>query len=334
MADISCHVVGIGKIGNEKIYDVLVNSYNPSANPSWQISIQKVKENVLKSAMASNKVKVHNAKIVNGGLVGTTGSLDRFTPKIPIDNAPIVIIAELKVKGSPDRLIGYKVASREGKVKNIRAYALINYCTSFVKKAEAANSDAVPIQNYIFDPARGVLRPYEQGQSIVEYLEVKRPANAKPAQIDQAHNKRQLSKLEEIFNKDQIQQLKLGKAHGVDIKVYGNAKLSADQMKVIREALEDGIDPRPFADPAFKADAMKAYRFNCKYGVNISDFINPSYDVGQIYELSTAWLEGIDISKLSDPKLSADDMAKIRIDLETKLYDEVQVSVIDIINRY
>ena len=337
MSELSGHIIGIDLVdnGRMKVYHILLSSYNPTAkDKQWRFSIDKVPERNLIGALRSNKIVLKNARLDGNKLVGTTGSLERFTPKSPIANSPVVIISEIKVKGSPDRLVGYKVASKNSGVKNIKLDAMIAHCASVTKRAKETNSDAVPVQNYVYDGNRRILRQYSDGQSIVEYTKVNKPAKASPANVDKEANKKQLSKLEEIFNKQQIQELRLGKSKGLDIRIYGNNKLSAEQMRAIREALEDGVDARAFASPAFSADVMKAYATNMKYGVDVRDFILPEYSVGQIYEISTAWLEGVDISKLADPKIKVDDMAKIRIELEQQLYNEVQVSVIDIINQY
>lgn len=334
MKPLEGHIVGIDIAGGNKIYTVLLSSYTPDSEKPWRFSTEKVKEQSLINAIKSGKVNIRNAKLSGTSLVGSTGRLERFTPKIPIGTPPIVIISELKVKGNPDRLIGYKIATKNGEVKNIKSDVLIRHCASISKKSKDRGSDAVPVQNYAYDGDRRILRQYIDGQSFIEYIRVNKPTKTSPANIDKEANKKQLSKLEEIFTPNQIKELKLGKAKGLDIRIYGNNKLSAEQMKVIREALENGVDARAFASPAFSVDTMKAYATNMKYGVDIRDFILPEYNVGQIYELSTAWLEGVDISKLADPKIKADDMAKMRVELEQQLYNEVQVSVIDIINQY
>ena len=79
-----------------------------------------------------------------------------------------------------------------------------------------------------------------------------------------------------------------------------------------------------YASPEYPEDVMRALRINAKFGVNIKYFINPKLNVDQIFELSTGWLSGVEISKFADPSIPANDMAKIRIDLENQLWRTVE----------
>lgn len=328
------HIVGKTNSGKTVIYNVLLNQFN-SETKQWKFSREQVEESVLIHAIINNKVDIQNAQVNRMTLTGRTGGLNRFTPNVPIGIQPIVIIAELR-RSDNLGLLGYKIATSKGEVKNIRLKELIGFCENFVKAANSKHSDAVPIQNAMFMPnsdgASAYIRPYIKDQFMIESIEVHRPGNVVKAEPNKDANK-QLSRIEEIFSKEQIEQLKLGRQQGVNIKIYGNNKLSADQMKELRIALVNGIDPRPFADPRFKPDAMKAYRIAAKYGANIRQFINPAYDRFQISEIYTAQLSGCDISLLADPSMSATDMAKKRIEMESKLWREEDVKVIDIINR-
>ena len=205
---------------------------------------------------------------------------------------------------------------------------VLNFCAKALSKSQSQDpkSVPVPIQNAIYVEAKdgksAHLKSYVAGQYIVEYIDIKKPTNATPAKVDEQTNQKQISKLNELFTPDQIEELKLGKQHNVNIKVYGNNKLSAPQMREIRLSLESGINPKHYSDPSFKPDCMKAYRIQTKYGVNISQFINPEYNVEQIFELSTAYLSGVNLQKLADPKKPATQMAKERIEMETELWKQ------------
>lgn len=334
----SGHIVGIVEQNKQKVYSVLLSKYNPGTEKPWSFSFERVPDKVLINALRSGKLTLANAVLNKSGteLTGSTGSLSRFTPKIPINNTPVVIISELRTDDS-DRLIGYKIATSNGSVKNIKLMDMLSFCDRITKTAKANGSDAVPVQNcmYVADgDKRPTIRAYNAGQLIVEHIHTAKPKNTAPAKVDTNANKKQISKLEEMFNKAQIEQLRLGKQNGVNIRVYGNNKLSAKQMEAIRKALESGVNAVPFADPSFSADAMTAYALNDKYGVDISTFINPKYNKEQIFEISTAWLEGLDISSIANPDIPADDMGKIRVELETKIFSDSVVDIIDIINRY
>lgn len=333
------HIVGIDTDAKGvKQYNVLLNSYD-SSNGKWAFSKETVSELALMKAIINKKVHICNAEVKNEKLHGTTGSLTRFTPSKNIGIKPMVILSELRTDDGAERLLGYKVSTHDGAVKNIKLRELLSYCSRITNKAKEVKSDTVPIQNAQYvegatDKDVPFIRSYIDNQFLVENIKVGKPDNVVTAKVDTEENKKQLSKLEELFTKEQIRELKLGKDKGINYRLYGNNKLSAQQMAEIRKALEVGLDPRPYADPAFKADTMKAYRIQSKYGIDISHFINPEYSPEQIMELSTAWISGVDISSMNDTNMSVNDMSKLRIELESKIWKEMDVSVLDIINSY
>ena len=54
-----------------------------------------------------------------------------------------------------------------------------------------------------------------------------------------------------MFDWEQMEQLRLGLEHDVDVSVYANPKFSDWQMEEIREGLESGVDASTYADPEF-----------------------------------------------------------------------------------
>ena len=305
-------IVGIESNNGIKAYRVVI--YSPSEN-GMNYNKQLVGEEALTDAVRRGRLKLDNATIKDGKLYGNTGSLSRFTGG---SIKPMVIISEIVAEG---KTIGYRLANYDGKISAVRLKDVLAYC-------ERNDLKGVPIQNamYVADSGdtKAHIRLYPTQELRKEVINRKRSENAQPATVDRKANAKQVSKLEELFSPAQIAQLKLGKSHGVDIRVFGNNKLSADQMKEIRLALENGINAKAFADPDYSVEAMKALRINAKYGVDVTYFINPKYNAEQIYELSTGYLSGIDISQYADPSLSARDMSKKRVYLESQLWNEVQ----------
>ena len=305
-------IVGIDVINQAKAYRIIF--YKHEGN-DWQFNKQLMHESDLINAMVSRSITLDNAIIDNGAIKGSTGDLNRFNAK---GFHPMVIISEMV---ADDQIIGYKLASYEGKISNVRIKDVIAYCNRI-------GSNGAPIQNAMYvaatDTQKAHIRAYPGQTFNKEIITRQKVPTAAPADVSKRDNNKQLSKIEELFTKDQIEQLKLGKEHGVDIRVYGNNKLSAKQMKELRLALENGVNPMPFADPAFTPDAMKALRIQAKYGVNISTFVNPRYNAAQIYELSTGYLSGVNIKDYADPDMSATDMSKKRVYLESKLWIEVE----------
>lgn len=306
-------IVGIqyGNLGKtDDVYRLVI--YNKIDNKIDYLRKAVDKQNLLR-LLAAGQLKLDNAAIVNNNLKGTTGDLNRFkSDKL----RPMVVLSEIVAN---DKIIGYRLATYEGTIKAVRLKDVIAYC-------ERVSPEGIPFQNAMYVPAkdnqRAHLRAYPGQTFRKEVVEQNRSKIAQPAKTNTKENAKQLNKLEEIFTPAQIEQLKLGKIHGVDIRVYGNSKLTAKQMEQLRLALEDGVNPKAFADPAFTDSVMHALRLNAKYGVDIAFFVNPKFNSDQVYVLSTGYLSGIDISKFADPEMSATEMDKQRIFLESQLWKE------------
>ena len=194
---------------------------------------------------------------------------------------------------------------------------------------KVSNAGEVPIQNgqYVQESGgrQSFIRAYPGGEYIKEVVVRRRSKHVKPANVDQQRNEKAISRIEELFTPEQIKQLKLGKMNGVDIKVYGNNKLSAEQMEVIRKGLEDGINAKLYADPAYSVDAMRILRADMKYGVDVSYYLNPEYSAEQLSELANGFISGVDVSVYADPKIPPQEMAEIRMRLENGIWREMDV---------
>ena len=312
-------------------YSLIMSKYDEGSG-QWQYKGIVVEPEKLKAAINAGKIKVDNIEVSKGELVGTTGSLNRFKANHRNGIPNIVILSEIRLNNPEKRLVGYRVA-RGGKVSAVKIADLLDYCDKFRDKFKNILSklEVFPIQNAMYVPATegkaACIRAYNEGQFFVEYYTYHKPENAKPAEPKK--NAVETKKLSDYFTEAQIKELHLGKTHGVNFKLYANPKLSAEQMAEVRKALEDGVDPSSYTDPSFDVKSMKAYRIQQKYGVDINEFVNPEYNHLQIIELSTAYISGVDVRKLADPKKTADDMAKERVELESKLWNECPVSIID-----
>lgn len=305
-------IVGMQKEKGQTIYRVIL--YNRTEN-DCQYMKQVCAEDKLVEKLRSGELVLDNAEVRDNKLKGKTGDLNRFNAT---GFHPMVILSEIVAEG---RLMGYRVASYEGKVQAVRLKDILAYCAR-------VSANGAPLQNAMYVAENGSrkahIKAYPNQTFYQETIKRKKSAVAQPAVVDTKANQKQVSKLEELFNPAQIKQLKLGKAKGVDIRVFGNNKLSADQMQELRLALEDGVNAKAFADPAYSVSSMKALRINAKYGVDITYFVNPKFTAEQIYELSTGYLSGVDIAQYADPKLSAKDMSKKRVYLESIVWNEVE----------
>lgn len=319
-------VIGMDKTsGNSAGYRYRVAIANINGNDintaTWVFNLKLMSEidianSLLKGAEWANVMLDNNKRFK---ITGKTGSLNRFT-----DNEssikPLVIMAQLC---DGERTIGYKVANYEGKVTNIRIKELEAY------GERISRNGGLPVQNAIWVPAsegkKGYFKPYVENQFIKITVQKSENKYTEVKKVDTDKNTKALKSIEEIFSKEQIAELTLGKRNGVNIKVYANQALSAKQMSIIRSGLEDGVKANLLAFPQFKEDAMQFYMDDLRDGMDITKYLNPSYSLAQITELSLGYASGIDLSKLANPKIPAKDMAEIRERLERGIWKNEDV---------
>ena len=310
-----CFLAGVENINGVSVYRVVKANVRQKAanNYDWAFERNKFTEDQIKNSI-KNGIKWGNIGVNNGKIVGTAGSLDRFTKA---SNHPYIIISQIS---DGERVLGYKVANFDCVVRNISLNDMIAY------GEKTSKAGGVPVQNAIFvqakDGKRAFYRAYEGHPFIEEVVSRKQNTNAEVKRAPVAQNASTLEKakkLSDVFTEDQIKQLKLGKKNGVDIRVYANKDLSAKQMEVLRKGLERGVNVRPLAHPEFNADIMEYYVTDLKNGANIKAYLNPKYNIDQLSEISVAYEDGLDITQMSDPKISAREMAEIatRLKLET-----------------
>ncbi len=306
-------VVGVDNVEGSMVYRVLVYRYN---NKKWDFTRQMVTENDLADIIKHGKFKMKNTVIEAGKIKGCSGSLSRFNDR------PFVVISEIVT--NEDKVVGYKVADYNGAVRNIKINELLKYCEATVRNKR------VPIQNGMYIPEdngkKAHIRAYNEGDYIKEVVERKVSKHVKRVPKKEINKREQaLLKLEELFTKEQIKQLMLGRKNGVNIKVYANNELTPEQMAVIRETLEDGNDASAFADPAYDISVMKLLRAHLKYGIDVTYYVNPEFTVEQLGELATGFINGVDISTYANPKIPHNEMAEIRTRLENNIWKEHNV---------
>lgn len=313
-------VVGIDKIGNVKGYRVVTAFINQTGPGKfdWKFECRMSSEDEVKNSLMQGQ-KWLNIEYKNG-IKGSTGALSRFeTGK----NKPFIIISQLI--DSTKRLLGYKVANYDGKVKNITLKEMIAYGLRLDSAGE------IPVQNAMFvngqdGSKRAYFKTYPGHKFITEIIEVQKNPNAqKPVRVGVQKNEKALRKLDEIFSPEQIKQLKLGKKEGLDIRLYANPSLSPAQMEVLRMGLQRKVNIKPFASPEYSPELMRGYIYDSQEGIDIRRYLNPKYNVSQLLEVGLAASEGLDISKLSSEKIPASEMAEIRERLESKLWNDIYV---------
>lgn len=321
-------VVGIDSGNGCKAYRSLIATISAKQGVAkqynWQFECKLLTEEQLIDTL-NRKVKWLNVKLDNGKIKGSSGDLKRFDSN---EHKPFVIISQLI--NSDNKIIGYKIANYNGGVKNIPLKEILAYGRRAVKQG------FIPIQNAIFVDETNAsdnsfksahFKAYPNCSFIQEVLPVQKNQYAEKRRVNTQNNNKSLSKLEEIYTPEQIKQLKLGKEHGVEIRVYANPSLSAKQMMVLREGLEQKLNVKPFAFPDYSVDAMRYYMIELRTGMDIRQYLSPKYSIAQIAELSIAVDEGLDISKMNDPSLSVRQMQERRIRLENNVFHEEDVKI-------
>jgi hypothetical protein len=312
-------VVGIDYINNNKnakVYRAIIATVNKKAEKQydWKFECKMLQEQQVIQTITSG-AKWLNIKLDGKEIKGSAGALSRFEDA---EHKPFVIISQ--IESEDGRTLGYKVASYDGNVKNIPLREMIAYGNRISKAGK------IPVQNAIFVPEeadkKAHYKSYPNCSFISEVIKVQKNQYTETKKVNINENKKTLNKLDEIYSKEQIAELKTGKANEVDIKIYANPALSAKQMKVLREGLESKLNVRPLAFPEYSEEIMKYYILDMKNGLDIRKYLNSKYSIGQINELSVAVEEGLDISKMANPKLKPEEMAEIRERLESNIWKD------------
>lgn len=282
----------------------------------WQFKCEMAYENDIIAGRYRGCV-LWNAKVENNKVVGKHASLNRFKENRRMP-AKVIISQIVDEKGA---IKGYKVAGYDGSVQNIPLKQMIAYGKKMNEIGE------VPVQNAIFIPEtdgkKAHYKNYPESNFISELIPMKKNENKyaeKPTRVNYKENEKSLNRLEEIYTRSQIEQLRLGKNHGVDIRVFANPQLSSEQMKVLREALERKINVRILANPEFTPDAMAWYADDIKMGLDVKQYLNSKYKLSQIAELSLAAEQGLDISQMANVEYSSQQMAEIRVRMENQIW--------------
>ena len=283
--------------------------------------VQKTERDLV-ADLSVGKYSIINAGLDVNRIKGTTGDLNRFDNGV---NKPLVILTEIVDHRSVT--LGYKVANCNGDVVSMSLKDLLEHCEKVTAK------DGIPIQNGIYVPAtdgqKAFIRSYPNGIYPKEFRARKTSKFSKAAAVDKRQGEKNVNKLEEMFTKEQIRELQLGKKNGIDIRIIGNNKLSAEQMRIIRQCEEKGLPGRLFADPAYSIELMEFFQVELMNGAEIRAILNPRYSVAQAMEISVAYEQGLDTSEMDDPDLSHEEMAERRIRLANGMWKKHKVKTDD-----
>ena len=344
-------VVGLIKNQNRTLYRVISLNYKESKEKvqaykgdlyfDWQVMLKKAltEQELIQLIKQNNRDNFINVTISpSGQITGKGASLSRFS------DLQMRYVILTKLINNENKTIGYKIASTDGTIKNIPLNEMISYGLRADKKGIK-----YPVENAAFkiskeDPIKSSFysaypeTPFFEerifsGKKVEKVARASLPNQKKAEEIvreaEKVNSKTNIKqqdtkpKLSDIFNKEQLWQIYIGKNNGVDFRVYANPQLSVEQMQAIREGLESGVKPsdaRLIAFPEYKADCMSVYLSDLKEGLNIKKYLNPKYNTSQLFRLSEAVELGLNIDKLLERDYTAAEMSEILTREKTKVY--------------
>lgn len=307
-------VVGVIETGVHRVFNVIIETKD-------KIEKMQVIETDLVKMLSTNQITGLNVQIGNGKAIGNSGSLERF--KGNKKNSPLVVLDT--IVDERKEVMGYVVADKDGEIKRLQKQVVIDFCKQATKVGD------IPVQNakFIDDNSERQAHLVSLGEPFNK-IEIKRRENknAKPAEIKKKESPW------DLFSEEQKEQIRLFSKTGADMRLIANHKLSPEQMKEIRTAVEQGLNARLFASPEFSVSLMRFYKAELRGGNNIRPYLNPKFSISQLLILSIAYLEGVDMSKIADPKIPALEMSEIKLRLSSDIWKNVPVIVDKSWGRY
>lgn len=324
-------LIAIDRNSTPERYRILLDN---EVNGEHQYKKFAVTSTEIRNFYRQNTGSCVNFKAANE-VVTTQGSIGRYTLT---NYNKLVILAELRATGS-NETIGYRVADSKCNVRKIKLEDMIAFGRELAAKSKLGLKSGqlkealIPFPNGQFVSRDGVksefIRSYESVGFPVEYMNISREnKNAHAANIN--YNK--AAKLVEEkaakkspFTPEQMKELNRAKKMNVDIRIIANPELSPKQMRVIADTEAEGLPGRLFADPKYKVSSMLFFRTELETGGNIKHMLSPKYNLDQLYQLSRAYINGVDLRKVADPNMEASRMEQIIEDESKKTWKDFRV---------
>lgn len=99
------------------------------------------------------------------------------------------------------------------------------------------------------------------------------------------------------FSNDQLNELKLGLEHEVNVEAYADKEYFAVQMRQIRFGLEEGLDVSLYNSHQYDWFQMEEIRKGLKDGIDASIYADPKFSYEVMRELRKALKDGIHLEK-------------------------------------
>ena len=83
-----------------------------------------------------------------------------------------------------------------------------------------------------------------------------------------------------------------------------------------------GVNVRPYAHPEYNPLCMMYYNDCLDNHIDIKPFLSSKYNAQQLFQLALGSENGVNIEKMCNPKLGANEMAEIRERLEANIWKD------------
>ena len=80
-----------------------------------------------------------------------------------------------------------------------------------------------------------------------------------------------------VFDEYQMEEIRLGLEHGVDVSIYAKSEFNYEQMEQIRLGLEHGVDASIYAKSKINDCQMSQVRAGLEEGIDISAYVDPQF---------------------------------------------------------
>lgn len=115
----------------------------------------------------------------------------------------------------------------------------------------------------------------------------------------------------------QMRQIRLGLMEGLPVENYAKIEYDWFQMEEIREGLKSGVDTSVYAAPEIPYEKMRQLRKGLEAGLNLSNYIH--LNANMIRQIRKARLNNVDLSRYIEQGYDAEQLCEIRYALEKNI---------------
>lgn len=272
-----------------------------------------VTEDQLKALFGKGLV-TGNVALKHGDIVGTNGSINRFSMRKGGRNKPLVILREfINYKGDT---VGYLISNHEGMIKPLKKDLAIKAGLS----NGFQNGKLVPKDKD--DPKSGIFISSIIGEYPKVTVGVKRQKASVPQRKPFKSNNDSGNKKSDRFTDAQKAVIQRGIDANVNYSIYAYPEYSPEKMEELLKGLMDGLQVKYYAHPDFSVEAMEKIRLEMKNRFEVRPYANPKFNVNQMEQIRLGMEAGIDYTVYAKPELTAKEMDFYRTRLEAELWSE------------